>query len=162
VFRTAPDGREQILVRIGKGQAFNTVPPLHPNGENQASVRSLTPVTLYLLQKDEYINLLQTYPDFCFVILQSLADRLVHLNRLVERLSLHSVRGRLASFLLEQAHRGQISRRWTQDEIAEYLGTVRDVIGRTMRSLLDEGIIRRERHKIILVNRAALEDAAKS
>lgn len=157
IYRTSFEGKEQTLTRMGKGASFNTVPSLHVSGINQANVSTLTNSALLLLSNDDYMYLLQNFPDFCYAVLLDFADRLVYLTNLVENLSLHSVRGRLAHFLLEQADQDKVTRRWTQDEIAEHLGSVRDVIGRELRAFADEGIIRRERNQVILLNRKILE-----
>jgi len=39
---------------------------------------------------------------------------------------------------------------------------VRDVIGRTLRSFLDKGLIRREGSRLLLVDRAGLEEETNS
>ena len=72
------------------------------------------------------------------------------------------MRGRLARFLLQQADERQITQRWTQDEIAAHLGTVRDMVGRSLRSLTDAGMIRLDRGRIVLLDRDALEIEAES
>ena len=45
---------------------------------------------------------------------------------------------------------------WTQEEIVAYIGTVRDVVGRTLRA----GFIRRERGRLVVMDRAGLEREA--
>lgn len=162
VHRLSSDGREQVLVQMKKGEAFNTVPPIPANGKNHANVRALTEATLYGLSKDDYVRLLQTYPDLAYAVLQDLANRMSHMTDLIENLSLHSVRGRLARFLLAQADGNELPQRWTQDEIAAHVGTVRDVVGRTLRAFQDAGFIRRDRQKIILIDRKGLEAEAET
>ena len=65
-------------------------------------------------------------------------------------------------FLLEQADRHGHSQRWTQDEIARHIGTVRDVVGRCLRSLESEGLVELQRQHIRLLNRSALQKIAES
>jgi CRP/FNR family transcriptional regulator len=67
------------------------------------------------------------------------------------------VRERLARFLLEHVEGGQVAQRWTQEEIAAHLGTVRDMVGRTLRAFADAGLLRIERQRIVLLNRPGLE-----
>jgi CRP/FNR family transcriptional regulator len=81
---------------------------------------------------------------------------------LVEDLSLRTVRGRLARLLLEEAESGEVTRHWTQAEIAARLGTVREMIGRTLRALADAGHIRIDRQRIVLLDREGLEAEAYS
>jgi CRP/FNR family transcriptional regulator len=160
VSRLSRSGREQVLARLGSGQAFNTVPPFQPNGVNHATVEALTPATLYVITSDDFRRLVGECAELALVVLRDFADRLDHLTDLVEDLSLHTVRGRLARFLLEHAEAEGVSRRWTQEEIAAHLGTVRDMVGRTLRAFADAGLVRMERERIFLLDREGLEAEA--
>jgi len=160
VYRLSPTGREQVLARLGPGQAFNTVPPFHPHGVNHATVEALSPVTLYAVAREDFRRLVGECADLALAILQDFADRLDHLINLVEDLSLRTVRGRLARFLLEHADSIQGTRNWTHDEIAANLGTVRDMVGRTLRGFADAGLVRIERQRILLLDREGLEAEA--
>jgi CRP/FNR family transcriptional regulator, cyclic AMP receptor protein len=162
IFRIGIDGREQVLASLEPGEVFNTVPPLLMTCKNQASTRAETDVVLYGLTVIDFLNLIQCCPDFAIMVLRDFAARLSHLNNLVEGLSLHSVRGRLAKFLLKEAQANEIQAKWTQDEIAEHLGSVRDVVGRTLRVFIDAGYIRKERQKILIMDRKGLEKEAES
>jgi CRP-like cAMP-binding protein len=168
VYRLSPTGREQVLVRLGPGQAFNTVPPFKPRGVNHATVEPLTPVTLYAITCEDFHRLVGECPEVALALLRDFAGRLDHLTNLVEDLSLHTVRGRLAHFLLEHAptefsgtaEAGAVTQRWTQEEIAAHLGTVRDMVGRTLRAFTDAGLVRMERQRIMLLDREGLEAEA--
>jgi CRP/FNR family cyclic AMP-dependent transcriptional regulator len=160
VYRLSPAGREQVLVRLGSGQAFNTVPPFKPHGVNHATVEPLTPVILYAITRKDFHRLVDECPEVALALLRDFAGRLDHLTNLVEDLSLRTVRGRLARFLLEHAEAGGVTQRWTQEEIATQLGTVRDMVGRTLRAFADAGLVRIERQRIILLDRDGLEAEA--
>jgi CRP/FNR family transcriptional regulator len=158
--RISPDGREQVLARLGPGQSFNTVPPFQPDGVNHATVRAVDEVTLYAVAKEDLIRLVSEDAHLALTLLRDFADRLDHLTDLVEDLSLRTVRGRLARFLLEQAEAGAVTPRWTQAEIAARLGTVREMIGRTLRAFADAGLIRIDRQRIVLLDGEGLEAEA--
>jgi CRP/FNR family transcriptional regulator len=175
VYRLSPGGREQVLARLGPGQAFNTVPPFQPQGINHATVQALTAATLYVVTCGDFRRLVEECGELALAIVQDFADRLDHLANLVEDLSLRTVRGRLARFLLEHASTArlsastglgeaadavQVARNWTQDEIAAHLGTVRDMVGRTLRAFADAGLVRIERQRILLLDRDGLEAEA--
>lgn len=162
IFRLSMEGREQVLATLGSGTSFNTVAPLLDGEQFTASARAMTAASLVALRSADFVRLLRECPDFSFAMLREFASRLSHLTSLVENLSLHSVRGRMARFLLDQAEGSQLRRRWTQDEMAEHLGSVRDVIGRTLREFSEAGYIRREGGRILLVDRAGLEREALS
>jgi CRP-like cAMP-binding protein len=159
VSRLSLSGREQVLAQLGPGQAFNTVPPFRTHGMNHATVRALTPVTLYTILCDDLRQLVGECPQLALAILHDFAERLDHLTNLVESLSLHTVRGRLARFLLEHAE-SDVAQRFTQEEIAARLGTVRDMVGRTLRAFASAGLLRVDRQRIVLLDREGLEDEA--
>ena len=73
------------------------------------------------------------------------------------------MRGRLARLLLEQAEaaeRGETPDPLTQEEIASRLGTVREVIGRTLRGMANDGLISMERQHIVILDRVRLTEEA--
>jgi CRP-like cAMP-binding protein len=159
VYRLSPGGREQVMARLGPGQAFNTVPAFQSDGVNHATVEALTAVTVYAIFSADLRRLVGECSELALALLQDFAGRLDHLTDLVEDLSLRTVRGRLARFLLEQGGDGEQAtiRKWTQDEIAAYLGTVRDMVGRTLRAFVDAGLVRMDRQRIVLLDREGLE-----
>jgi len=160
VVRTSPGGREQVLALLSPGQAFNTVPPFLPNGRNHATVRAVTDAELYAIPCPAFRRLVGANPELALCLLGDFAERLDHLTDLVEGLSLRSVRGRVARFLLDRADGSTLQGRFTQDEIAAQVGTVRDMVGRALRSFADEGLLRMERHHILLFDRQGLESEA--
>jgi CRP/FNR family transcriptional regulator len=160
ILRTSPEGREQVLSQLGPGRSFNTVPPFRPHGSNHATAQAVDRVAVYAIPSEDFRQLVITSPDLALALLQDFTDRLDHLTDLVEDLSLRTVRGRLARFLLKQAEADAVTRRWTQAEIAARLGTVREMIGRTLRSFADADLIRMDRHRIELLDREGLEAEA--
>ncbi|MGD2104068.1 MAG: Crp/Fnr family transcriptional regulator [Anaerolineae bacterium] len=162
VLRTSPDGREQVLSQLGPGHSFNTVPPFRPGGVNHATAQAVDSTTLYAVPKEDLLRLVTACPNVALALLQDFADRLDHLTDLVEDLSLRTVRGRLARFLLRQAEADSdaVAREWTQAEMAARLGTVREMIGRTLRSFADAGLIKFDRQRIELLDREGLEEEA--
>ncbi len=162
VYRLSPVGREQVLARLGPGQSFNTVPLFLEKSTNPATVEAVTPVMLYRIARRDLLRMIQEHPDLALALLREFAQRLAHLTDLVEDLALRTVRGRLARFLLTHVGEGKTARGWTQQEIAAHLGTVRDMVGRALRSFADAGLVRIERERIVLLDREGLEREAES
>ncbi len=155
------EGREQILNIVGPGEAFNAL-GVFVGMPNPATVVALEPATVWLIRRDTMLRLLDEHPGLARTIIQTLAERVLHLVDLVEDLSLRTVEARLARQLLEQSEAGVVERRrWaTQAEMAACLGTVPDVLNRALRSLAEEGLIEAERHQIRVLNSQGLEDKA--
>jgi CRP/FNR family transcriptional regulator len=156
-YRTTPDGRQQILTRLFPGDVFNIVPMLMKQTHNQSNVEAVGKTRLLCIPKDGFFHLLDTCPEFSFAMMQVLACRLQKMTAMVEDLSLHSVRARLAQFLILQADKEKGAPKYTQDEIAQEIGTVRDVVGRLLKAFEVEGYVHREGRKVILLDRAGLE-----
>jgi CRP/FNR family transcriptional regulator len=101
-------------------------------------------------------------PELALVVLRDLASKVHHLTDLTRDLGLLTVRARLARFLLSQGQPPEgepppgVHVRWTHHEIANQIGTVREVVSRTMRAFVKDGLIKLERHRIIVLDREAL------
>lgn len=172
VYRVSLEGREQVLVRLTAGETFNTVPLFQPEGANEANAMAVTDVTLWALLKRNFLALTREHGDLAMAVLQDFAGRLRHLTGLVEDLALYTVESRLARFLLDHAppptgkeptekpQATMIAERWTQQDIATHLGTVRDMVGRELRAFQDADLIRLGRGKITLLDRERLEAIA--
>lgn len=159
LFRMSPGGREQIIRRLGAGELFNLATALLPDGRNPVSVRALTDCEINSLSQDDLHRLMKKHPELSTRIAAYLAERLMNMTVLIEQLSLHPVRQRLAAFLMEQSESPQ-NLNWTQEEMARRLGTVREVISRTLREFVNEGLIRMNRNQIELLDKDLIQKTA--
>jgi CRP/FNR family cyclic AMP-dependent transcriptional regulator len=162
VFRLALSGREQVLALLSAGQGFNTAPFFLEEKHNPASVRALEQASVMAIPANQFLSLLHEMPDFNRIVMRDYSERLKQLTNKVEDLGLYSVRARLVRFLLDQAEQKEIPSRLTQEEIARHIGTVRDVVGRSLRNLEQEGLIQIQRQRIRLLDRPGLEKIAHS
>ena len=89
-------------------------------------------------------------------IARTFAHRLREALMLVEDLAFRDVTSRLAKILLE----GQAGSRLTQELLAAMAGSRREVVGRALKALSQEGAVRLERGRIHVVDRDALERLA--
>ena len=85
----------------------------------------------------------------------------------LDRVTSQTVPARLARYLLDRRRPGAaahvVSLGVTQAQLAEELGTVREIVVRSLRALCDQGLIAREaKGKYRLVDLAGLERAAEA
>jgi len=153
------EGRQHVMGYLGPGAVLGLIPALD-GGPHLASVDALTEATLYVIPNERLIEQMAAQADLARQISLHMAREARRLGEMVKGLALYNVRTRLARFLLNHAEVSPPQRRWTQDMIAAHIGTVRDVVGRVLRDLTDEGIVRRERGRIVVVDRVALEREA--
>ena len=157
VFKTSPEGKEQVLRIMGPGDSFNDVPAFD-EGPSPASAQAMEPSQVCLLRTADIIELMRRYPALALGVIRVFASRLRHLTVLVEDLSFRHVTSRLAKVLLmqvEEAGKGR-SLHLTQQDLASMVGTAREVVVRSLRSLESQGILKRERHRLVVLDKEAL------
>jgi CRP-like cAMP-binding protein len=159
-FKTSADGKEQILSFVRPGEPFNDV-PLFDGGPNPASVQSIGPVVLYGIRNSDLEAILRDHPQVSLNVTHVLSQQVRHLVSLVEDLSFRHVIARIAKILLEYATDGTAPKpKLTQQEMAAIAGTAREMVGRSLKSLEDEGAIRLERQRIVITDKEALQEIA--
>ncbi len=152
IYKSSPEGREQVLMVARPGDSFNDV-PVFDGGPNPASASAAEASTVYLIPKERVLSLLADCPP-AQAILKLFAARIRHLTTMVEDLSFRSVVARLAKLLLDLAVNEASSlpvQRLTQDEMAAMVGSVRDVVGRALRHIEKTGAIKIEGQRIMVV-----------
>jgi len=159
VYRTAADGREHTLRIIEKGGVFNLVPAMKEGGNNRANARCLTVSKLAVIKTADFRQILVQFPEFSRKVVGLVSDRLNDMIEISSALAMHTVEQRTAAFLIREANRSQDihGKPWTQDEMARQIGTVRDMVGRTLRKFEEKGLIKRDRGNITLIDRTGLE-----
>ncbi|MEZ4614006.1 MAG: Crp/Fnr family transcriptional regulator [Caldilineaceae bacterium] len=162
ICRYSKEGREQTLNTFSSGDTFNDVAALD-GGPSPATAIAFSDVVLWRVTRPDLQQLATRYPTLAWALIESIARRTRYLVGLVQDLSLRSVKSRLAKLLLDQASVDQdeiVPRMLTQEEMASRLGTVREVVGRALRSLAAAGIIEFDRHQIVILDAERLAEEA--
>lgn len=160
VFKSSAEGKEQILSIVRPGEAINDV-SIFDDGPNLTSAQAMGPITLYGIMRSDLEIILQKYPQVALNVNKVLAGKVRILASLVEDLSFRNVIGRVARILLEYAGDSTGSKpQLTQQEMAAMAGTVREVVGRSLKALEEDGAIRLERHRIVITDQEALKGMA--
>jgi len=160
VFKTSAEGKEQILNIVLPGGSFNEV-PLFDGGLNLASAQAMAPAVLYGINISDLEAIIGKYPQVALNANRVLSQRIRDMVSLVEDLSFRHVTGRVARILLEYAGDGTDPRpRLTQQEMASMAGTAREMIGRSLKVLEDEGAIRLDRHRLLITDKETLREIA--
>ncbi len=160
VFKTSADGKEQILHIIRPGDSFNDV-PVFSGGVNLASAEAMGAVVLNTIRKSDLEVLIREHLQVSLNIIHVLSERVQYLVSLVEDFSFRHVTSRVAKILLEYAGGKDGGKpRLTQQEMAAMIGTAREMVGRSLKTLEAEGKIRLDHHRIIITNQKALREMA--
>lgn len=164
LFKLSNKGRELIIRVMESGATFNEV-PVFDNGRNVVNVAALDDSLIWIFEKKVIRQTLAEHPEMCTVIILNLTQNLRDMVGMIEELSFFQVTNRLAR-LISQLPEAQLSgskdQRLTQDTLAARLGTVREVVARSLRELDQSGAIVVKRGRIQVVNRTILENWARS
>ena len=157
-FKTSAEGKEQILSLVRPGESFNDV-PIFDGGPTPTGAQAMGSVVLYGIREDDLRSVLRDHPQLTLNVIKVLAERVRQLVSLVEDLSFRRVIGRVGKILLEHAGDGTAPvPRLTQQEMAAIAGTVREVVARSLKTLQEEGVIRLERHRVVITDKKALKE----
>lgn len=159
--KSSLNGREHVLRFIGAGETFNEVNILVET-TNPTTVTALERSALYAIQRDTILDLFDKHPKLARIIIQRLAGTVQVLLTMIEDLSLRSIEARLARYLVEQASSGILHRpKWaTQAELANHLGTVPNVLNRSLKILEQDELIEIEREQIRILDLPGLVERA--
>lgn len=162
LFKTSPQGRELVINVIAEGDSFNEV-PVFDNRGNPVSVATLEDSYIWIVGVDAIQNAMQEHPEVAQTIILNLSQKLRMLVGMVEELSFFQVTTRLArliSNLPPEQLAGDTSQRITQDDLAARVGTVREVVARSLRKLERSGAIEVSRQKIEITQQDRLMEWA--
>ncbi|ABX05522.1 MAG TPA: Crp/Fnr family transcriptional regulator [Herpetosiphon sp.] len=151
--RTASDGREQVLSIAETGELFN-IEPFVDAGPAPATARAMAPTRCVHLPTAALPDVLRSHPEFTLILLRDLAAQARDLAVLLEDLAFRTVRARLARILLHEAADGTAA--LTHQELAARAGTVREIIGRTLRQMSDEGLVELARGHVLVLDMQGL------
>ena len=119
--------------------------PLFAGGTLPATAIAMEPTRCGLFARDALLAAVAASPVVAFRLLERLALRVRELVERLDRITSQGVAARLAGHLLTRAdvRRGaHLTLGMTQGQLAEELGTVREVIVRELRALREAGVLR--------------------
>lgn len=163
VYKTSPDGKEQILHWFAAGDRFAEVPAFD-GGCYPASAAALEATELLLFPNEALLELLQAQPTLAFNLLAALARHLRRFAQLIDTLSLKEVPSRLAGYLLRLSDRNDgadlVELDLSKGQLAAFLGTIPETLSRTFAKLSQRQILELEGNRVKLCDRDRLQRLA--
>src|SRR5580704_4420021 len=148
IFKTAANGREQVLAVEGPGASVAEL-PVFDGGSYPASGSALDKTEVLFVSRADLRTICLEKPEVALKMLQVVGARLRRLVGIIEELSFTTVRHRLISWLLRQAssegHPGErgtvFSLNTSHQELAAKIGTVRELVSRNLARLQAQSFI---------------------
>jgi CRP/FNR family transcriptional regulator len=169
IFKSSPNGREQVLSVEGPGSSVAEL-PVFDGGTYPASIAPIDDARVYFISKQDFHSLCLVHPEVPLKVLKVVGARLRKLVGIIEELSFTTVRARLISVLVRLAQAGkktpagiEIQLPPSNQELASQIGTVRELVSRNLSRLQAEDLIRMDAKTVLIPDlprlKAQLEDS---
>ena len=156
VAKASTGGRELPLYRVVAGEScIITSSCLLGHADYNARGVTEGQTTLALLPRELFDEMLAepAFRDFVFALF---GERLAELMQLVEEVAFRKLDQRLAALLLGK---GRVVRA-THQQLADELGSVREMVSRLLKGFADEGLVRLGREQVEVLDPAGLRKMA--
>jgi CRP-like cAMP-binding protein len=149
VYRTGEKGKEVTLAILDEGDFFGEI-ALLTGSARTANVLALTKTVVWELSREDFIDHARRFSGLPLFLAQSLANRLRLASGNLADIALLDVPHRIVRALekMSEAHpvtkERLVVKRPTHREIADMVGTSREVVSRCLKSFETKGIVRVE------------------
>jgi CRP/FNR family cyclic AMP-dependent transcriptional regulator len=165
----AETGDEAILATLRPGDFFGEL-ALLDGAPRSATAVAIEPTETYILPRDRFRELIATEPVMREALLATLAAEVRRLTHHVEELHFLDTTGRLASRLARMANEPsampqpdgsiRLPGPLTQGDLAAMIGCTRQSVNKLLGMFTDDGLLRLERDRIVILDLDGLLQAA--
>lgn len=157
IFKTSVNGREQVLGVNVPGESVAELPVFDGGAYPASAAATEETEVAFISQRDFHAYCLE-HPEVALKVLSVVGARLRRLVGIIEELSFTTIRQRLIAMLVKlaqsdgkQTDRGiEIHLPATHQELANQLGTVRELISRNLMRLQAEGLLDVDARQIVV------------
>jgi CRP/FNR family transcriptional regulator len=156
VYKLRESGREQILEIEGPGHSVAEL-PLFDGQPYPASCSAMEDSILLTMPVALFHRFVARHPALARAVIAGLSRRLRNMVTLVEEISLKAVRERLGGLLREESgDRDTFELSWNNQIIAARIGTVREIVSRTLSRMIQEGVLAMDGRSVTILDRERL------
>jgi CRP/FNR family transcriptional regulator, cyclic AMP receptor protein len=157
IFKTSVNGREQVLAVEQPGGSIAEL-PVFDGGPYPASAVAVEDTEIAFISRRDFQAYCMEHPEVSLKVLAVVGSRLRRLVGIIEELSFTTIRQRLVSTLVRLAQsEGKRTARGVEfllpsshQELANQLGTVRELISRNLTRLQAEGLLEVDARQIVV------------
>lgn len=157
LFKSSASGREQVLAVNVAGESVAEI-PVFDDGPYPASAVAIDETEIAFISRRDFHEYCLAHPEVALKVLAFVGARLRRLVAIIEELSFTTTRQRLVSVLVRLAQsegrkteRGiEVQLPGSNQELANQLGTVREVISRNLMRLQAEGLLEVDARQIVI------------
>ncbi|MBW2431036.1 MAG: Crp/Fnr family transcriptional regulator [Deltaproteobacteria bacterium] len=164
IYKMSPEGKEQILHILGRGQPFGEV-SVFAGQKFPAYAQALDKGQVLFFPRVAIVDLIAANPSLALNMLAVMSKKLRQFAVQIENLSLKEMPARLAFYLIHLAQEQQseeaVTLKISKGQLASILGTIPETLSRGFAKLSGQNLIRVKGKTITLLDRSGLEDLAK-
>jgi CRP/FNR family transcriptional regulator, cyclic AMP receptor protein len=157
IFKTSINGREQVLAINSPGESVAEL-PVFDGGPYPASAVAIDDAEVAFISRRDFQAYCLEHPEVALKVLSVVGARLRRLVGIIEELSFTTIRQRLISTLIKLAQNDGIKTERgvefhlpaSHQELANQLGTVRELISRNLMRLQAEGLLEVDARQIVV------------
>jgi CRP/FNR family transcriptional regulator, cyclic AMP receptor protein len=163
LYRLTPEGKKIVVAMLGPGSLFGEM-SLIGQGMHSTFAEAVDECKLCVMSRSDVERLMREKPQVALRIVEALGSRLVQMERQIEDVAFKSIPARLASLLLRLADEqsSDTIKGYTHQDLADMVGTYRETVTLTLNELKADGLLEIGRKRVLLKDRAALEQIAES
>ena len=151
IFRLSPQGRQYIVRILQEKDTFSEVPAFD-GARNPVNVEALENCSVWVIDGEMLRGLVISHPQFAQKVLKNFGKMLRGMVHKVSEMAFYQVTHRLARLITEMSEEKSVPY-WTQEQLAARLGTVREVVARSLKEMERSGAIKVEDRRIQIVNK---------
>ena len=147
------------MTSVGPGQLFGEVIVFSDVNKYPATVISSSKSEILFISKENFIKFCYTHADFLEMFLKDLSNKILILNKSIERLSYNSIRQKISNYILDEYQKQGskfINISMTKQKLAETLGVPRPSLSRELINMKELSIIDYSKDTIKILDLEAL------
>ncbi len=148
IFTNSASKKRKTFAYLKEGEFFGEMSLLEGTTRT-AAAQAVEPSRLLVIRKKDFQRLLAHDPKLALYLLKTVCERLRRANEEIEGLLFRNILGRVAKAMLDLARRSGdkhndglvLKERFTQQELADVVGTTREPLTRALSSLRRAGLV---------------------
>lgn len=149
VFLNSASGRGILLYAVEPGEScVQTTLGLLADEDYAGEAVAATEVQAVMIPRGLFLDLMNEAPAFRAYVFRAFGQRMGAITRMLEQVAFQTVEARLARALLDLAEGAEV--RATQADLAQRIGSAREVVSRRLDALARRGLVATERGLIHL------------
>lgn len=160
--------RTEMITKEGNVLEIEFIEPVRPlapafifanHNRFPVDVITMEKSLFFVIKKNRWLDEMMQNQTLLTNFLKFNSNMTVFLSNKVQMMSIKSLKGKLALYILENtsAEKNSFTMKRTQTQLAEYFGVQRPSLSRTINEMIGEGIISIEKRKITINNRGRLD-----